>query len=184
MNERYIGQGAPAADAQTRTYAARVALDGDGAAAVELGQSARVYFEAGAGGPGSDRGTVLAVPLAAVQRNDKDETGVWVVDPATRKLHLAPVRLGAYGEDSVPVLRGLSAGDWIVAAGGHLLREGEVVAPVDRRNRPVLAPATAARARWPARAPRPTIACPCVRARSSPPPARWRRRCWSPATRS
>ncbi len=134
---------APAADAQTRTYAARVALDGDGAAAVELGQSARVYFEAGGRGRGSDGRPALAVPLAAVQRNDKGGTGVWVVDPATRKTHLAPVRLGAYGEDSVPVLHGLSAGDWIVAAGGHLLREGEVVAPVDRRNRPVLAPAAA-----------------------------------------
>lgn len=128
---------APAADAQTRTYAARVALDGDGAAAVELGQSARVYFEAG--GTGNAATPALAVPLAAVQRNDQDETGVWVVDPATRKLHLAPVRLGAYGEDSVPVLRGLSAGDWIVAAGGHLLREGEVVVPVDRQNRPAFA---------------------------------------------
>lgn len=135
---------APAGDAQTRTYAARIALDG--AATVELGQSARVYFEAGGGGPGSDGRSALAVPLAAVQRNDKGEAGVWVVDPATRKLHLAPVRLGAYGEDSVPVLGGLSAKDWIVAAGGHLLREGEVVAPVDRRNRPVLAPVAAAQA--------------------------------------
>ncbi|HSR66151.1 MAG TPA: efflux RND transporter periplasmic adaptor subunit, partial [Xanthomonadaceae bacterium] len=32
---------------------------------------------------------------------------------------------------------GLRAGDWVVAAGGHLLREGEVVAPVDRDNRPI-----------------------------------------------
>ena len=31
------------------------------------------------------------------------------------------------------------AGDWVVAAGGHLLREGEAVAPVDRDNRPVAA---------------------------------------------
>jgi multidrug efflux system membrane fusion protein len=47
------------------------------------------------------------------------------------------------------VLDGVSAGDWIVAAGGHLLRAGEVVAPVDRDNRPVAqvvpAPAVAAR---------------------------------------
>jgi len=31
----------------------------------------------------------------------------------------------------------------VVAAGGHLLREGQVVTPVDRQNRPVLAPAAA-----------------------------------------
>ena len=54
-----------------------------------------------------------------------------------RKLRLAPVTLGAFGEDRVPVLSGLQASDWIVAAGGHLLRDGQRVAPVDRDNRPV-----------------------------------------------
>jgi multidrug efflux system membrane fusion protein len=34
----------------------------------------------------------------------------------------------------------------VVAAGGHLLREGQVVRAVDRSNRPVLAPAPAATA--------------------------------------
>ena len=37
----------------------------------------------------------------------------------------------------MPVLGGLKASDWVVAAGGHLLREGQVVAPVDRNNRPL-----------------------------------------------
>jgi len=55
------------------------------------------------------------------------------------------VRGGAFGEDSVPVLSGLRANAWVVAAGGHLLREGEVVAPVDRDNRPVAAPPAQAR---------------------------------------
>ncbi|MEO5565190.1 MAG: efflux RND transporter periplasmic adaptor subunit [Luteimonas sp.] len=131
----HIREISPVADAQTRTYATRVALDGEGAAAVELGQSARVYFEAGA-----DASARLSVPLAAVQRDDKVGAGVWVVNPATRKLHLARVELGAYGEDQVPVLRGVKATDWIVAAGGHLLREGEMVAPVDRQNRPLTTP--------------------------------------------
>jgi multidrug efflux system membrane fusion protein len=45
--------------------------------------------------------------------------------------------LGAFAEDSVPVLGGVDASDWVVAAGGHLLREGEVVLPVDRDNRPI-----------------------------------------------
>ena len=42
---------------------------------------------------------------------------------------------------------GLAPDDWVVVAGGHLLREGEAVAPVDRDNRPVaLAGATSERA--------------------------------------
>ena len=67
-----------------------------------------------------------------------------MVDPTSRRVHLAPVQVGAYGEDVVPVLGGVDANAWIVAAGGHLLREGELVAPVDRDNRPVLAAAAPA----------------------------------------
>ncbi|MBC7213534.1 MAG: efflux RND transporter periplasmic adaptor subunit, partial [Pseudomonas sp.] len=37
----------------------------------------------------------------------------------------------------VPVLEGLQPGDWVVAAGGHVLREGQQVRPVDRSNREV-----------------------------------------------
>jgi multidrug efflux system membrane fusion protein len=122
---------APAADPQARTYAARVALAPQAEQAVELGQSARVYLADAAGE------APLRVPLSALQRRNGAGAAVWVVDPATRKLRLAPVRTGAYGEDGVPVLSGISAGDWIVQAGGHLLREGQAVAPVDRENRPV-----------------------------------------------
>jgi len=128
---------APAADPQTRTYAARISLAGAASQAVELGQSARVYVIADGGS------SALQLPLAAVQRGSKGAGAVWVVDPASHRLHLTPVRLGRFGEDSAPVLAGVSADAWIVAAGGHLLREGQLVAPVDRDDRPVL-PAVAA----------------------------------------
>jgi multidrug efflux system membrane fusion protein len=125
---------APAADPQTRTYAARVALAAAAADAVELGQSARVYARAGDDDAAQ---SALTLPLAAIQRGAGGATAVWVVDPASHALHSTPVRLGAFAEDSVPVLGGIDASDWIVAAGGHLLREGEVVLPVDRDNRPI-----------------------------------------------
>jgi len=128
---------APAADPQTRTYLARVALDADAASSVDLGQSARVYVQA----EGADAS--LVVPLPAVQRAAGGATSVWVVDPKTSTLRLRPVQLGPFGENSVPVLKGLNASDWIVAAGGHLLREGQKVVAVDRNNRPVMQSATA-----------------------------------------
>jgi multidrug efflux system membrane fusion protein len=121
----------PAADPQARTYAARVTLAGAAAQAVELGQSARVY----AAGDGEQ---TLSIPLSALQRGAHGDFAVWIVDPATRTARLTPVRIGAIGSDSVPVLGGLSAGQWIVAAGGHLLHEGQPVSPVDRDNRPVV----------------------------------------------
>jgi multidrug efflux system membrane fusion protein len=122
---------AAAADPQSRTYAARVALVGEAARAVELGQSARVYVQ------DNGKQATLRVPLSAIQRGADGATTVWVVDSATRKLRATPVRLGPFATDSAPLLSGVDADAWIVAAGGHLLREGQVVAPVDRDNRPV-----------------------------------------------
>jgi len=81
------------------------------------------------------------LPLAAVQRGADGRSSVWVVDPAKHTLKATPVTVGAYAVESVPVLSGVNANDWVVAAGGHLLREGQPVTAVDRQNRPVLAPA-------------------------------------------
>lgn len=123
----------PAADPQTRTYAARIDLPGQAAEAVELGQSARVYVQ------GDGARAALSVPLSAIQRGAGGATAVWVVDPATSVARSRPVQLGRFGEDSVPVRGGLKPDDWVVAAGGHLLREGQPVTPVDRNNQSVAA---------------------------------------------
>lgn len=128
--ERFAGtlrELAPAADPQSRTFAARVAFAAD--AAVELGQSARVYV--------ARNGKVeLTVPLSAIHA-DAGEPFVWRVDPASARVQRVAVELGPYAEDRVPVLSGLQPGDWIVAAGVHLLRDGQQVRPVDRENRNV-----------------------------------------------
>lgn len=120
---------AAAADPHTRSYAARVALDDAVAARASLGQSARVYL----GQATTDTG--LRVPLSALQRGDGDAAALWVVrDGATVRV---PVTARDHGSETVAVEGGLRADDWVVAAGGHLLREGEPVQPVDRDNRPV-----------------------------------------------
>jgi len=130
---------APAADSQTRTYATRVALAPEAVDAVALGQSARVYLAA------ADQ-TGLILPLSAIQRGAADAASVWVVDPANGKVRAQPVRIGNYASEQVLVLSGVGANDWVVAAGGHLLREGEQVTPVDRSNRPLIAKPAAPRA--------------------------------------
>ena len=60
-----------------------------------------------------------------------------MVDPKTSSLKRVAVKVGAYGEERVPVLDGLNPGDWVVAAGVQVLREGQKVRPVDRENRNV-----------------------------------------------
>jgi multidrug efflux system membrane fusion protein len=117
----------PSADPATRTYAARVSFAAP--AGVELGQSARVYARI-------DGDSRLRVPMSALTQKD-GQAAVWVVDPKTHEVHLRRVAIGAYSEDGVPVLSGLRADEWVVAAGAHLLLEGQKVTPIDRDNRPV-----------------------------------------------
>jgi multidrug efflux system membrane fusion protein len=122
----------PSADALTRTYAARVSFD-SGGSVVDLGQSARVYAQSAAN-------SGMSLPLSALTQS-QGRPAVWVVDRRSAKVHLTPIRVGAYREDGVPVLAGIDPDDWVVAAGAHLLLEGEQVAPIDRNNRPIsLAP--------------------------------------------
>lgn len=123
---------AAAADPQARTFAARVALAPEAAARAALGQSARVFVAR------NGERAALNVPLSALQPGPGGGHAVWVVAPGTGALRLVPVQAGTPGQARVPVLSGLSPEDWVVSAGGHLLREGLVVAPVDRDNRPVV----------------------------------------------
>ena len=123
-----IREMSPAADPQSRTFAARVAFSA-GDTPAELGQSARVFI--------AHNGEVpLAVPLSALSA-EQGQPYVWVVDPADSSLKRRLVRIGAFGDKTVPVLEGLDASDWVVAAGVQVLREGQRVRPVDRDNRTV-----------------------------------------------
>ena len=94
----------------------------------ELGQSARVFVQTADVIP-------LSVPLSALTA-ENGATYVWVVS-ANNTLKKTPVRTGPFGEKTVPVLEGLNASDWVVAAGVHVLLEGQQVRPVDRSNRVV-----------------------------------------------
>ena len=122
----YVREISPAAD-QSRTFSVKVALR-EGNAAIQLGQSARVFFN-------KTEHNVLSVPLSSVSANDQ-QAYVWVVKP-DQTIRKVSVTLGAYGRDSVPVLSGLNANDYVVIGGVHILREKQKIQPIDRENRAV-----------------------------------------------
>ncbi|MBP5957336.1 efflux RND transporter periplasmic adaptor subunit [Pseudomonas anatoliensis] len=130
QNQRFAGQIrelSPSADPKSRTFAARISFT-SGKVPAELGQSARVFVQ-------SADAVSLSVPLSALTA-ENGATYVWVVG-ANNTLKKTPVRVGPFGEKVVPVLEGLNASDWVVAAGVHVLLEGQQVRPVDRSNRVV-----------------------------------------------
>lgn len=108
---------APAADAATRTYAARVSLI-NASPAPALGLTATVRFVQ----PGA---AALAVPLAAVFQQGGGHA-VWIVD-AGDSVALRPVTVAAYGDDGATIVEGLVVGERIVAAGVHKLTAGQKV---------------------------------------------------------
>lgn len=117
----------PAADAQSRTYSARVAFTEQDVPA-ELGQSALVSIR-------RDDDVALAVPLSALSA-EQGRAHVWRLKPDST-VERVEVRTGPFGERLVPVLDGLAADDWIVLAGVQMLSDNQPVRPVDRHNRPV-----------------------------------------------
>jgi RND family efflux transporter MFP subunit len=114
---------APAVDPVTRTFAVRVSvLEPD--AALQWGMTANVVLQ------GDDAPGAVLLPLTSVYRSD-GTPAVWVFDPQTGTVRLRAVELAQYREDGVVVRAGLEPGEWVVTAGVHKLRDGEVVRPFE-----------------------------------------------------
>ena len=114
------------ADPATRTFLVKVAILDPGPE-VRLGMTAGVKVE-DAADPKE-----LLVPMTALYHRGA-ETAVWIVDPRTRRLALAPVRVERYSDDGVVIGAGLAAGEEVVLKGVNELYQGEpvqVAAPLD-----------------------------------------------------
>ena len=112
---------APVADPATRTFAARISILAPDPA-LALGMSAQVRVE-------TNGGQVLLVPITALS-SKTDQPQVWRLEPLEHRVHPVAVTLGPVRGDSVVVLTGLNAGDRVVVAGAHLLRDGLQVRPL------------------------------------------------------
>lgn len=125
----FVREISPSAD-QSRTFSVKVALK-EGQSLIQLGQSARVFFN-------QNINNTLSVPLASLSANHQ-QAFVWVVNP-DHTIRKVQVNVASYGRDQATILNGLNASDWVVVGGVHLLREKQKIQPVDRENRAVTIP--------------------------------------------
>lgn len=109
----------PVADPATRTFPARISLV-DPPAAVALGMTATVSFAIPLPQP------VTTVPLQALLV-EAGATHAWRYDAATGTVRRTRVRVGNVAGNEVVVTEGLQAGDVVVTAGAHQLKEGQKV---------------------------------------------------------
>jgi len=116
---------AAAADAATRTYMVKVAVE-DADDQLRWGMSANVGFAVSTG-PAAAKAILL--PLTALTQTD-DKSGarpaVWVVG-ADAKVRLVPVSVARYTEEGVVLAGGLAGGETVVTAGVHKLLPGQDV---------------------------------------------------------
>lgn len=111
----------PMADANSRTYAARVTLLDKVDAA--LGMTAEVTFIQ------PTKKVELLVPASAIFQQGENPA-VWVVN-AQHQVVLRPVKISEYRDQGALIASGLLAGERIVSAGVHKLAAGEKVRAID-----------------------------------------------------
>jgi hypothetical protein len=120
----HLRQLSDAADAASRTYEARYALDRE-ASLAPLGATVTVTLSIGETSDG------MEVPLGALYDNGQS-SGVWVVDSHTSSVSLRAVQVRRLAEETA-VVSGIEPGERVVALGAHLLHQGERVRLADDR---------------------------------------------------
>lgn len=121
-DKRYAGKVrelSPGADAVTRTYAVRIAVE-NGDAGMHLGMTASVLLQQTAAME------TVVLPLTALYQQG-EKTALWIVDAATQTVNLSPVKVGVFRENTMTILSGVKAGDEIITAGVHKLTTGQKV---------------------------------------------------------
>jgi RND family efflux transporter MFP subunit len=109
----------PVADPATRTFPARIALVNP-PPGVALGMTGTVAFAIPLPQP------VLTLPLQALVV-EGGATHAWRFDPASSSVQRTRVRVGNVAGNEVVIAEGLKAGDMVVTAGAHQLKDGQKV---------------------------------------------------------
>lgn len=125
---------APAADPQSRTYRAKLTMDGL-TPVLRLGMTASVTFDVAQVAPAK----VYSLPTTALFHDGK-EPAVWVVQAPDETLMLRRVTVGRYDARTVVVTDGLAEGERVVWQGVHTVSAGEKVRPVPPLHPEAIAP--------------------------------------------
>jgi RND family efflux transporter MFP subunit len=110
-----------AADPTTRTYAVEITAP-NATHRLKAGMVAEATVQVG-----GQTSSLLAVPATSVVRDAEGRTLLFVLDARTMRVHARRVKVGAAFGEMVEVTNGISAGDDVVVAGQHRLREGSTV---------------------------------------------------------
>jgi RND family efflux transporter MFP subunit len=122
-----IREVAASADAATRTYQVKAALQGGQLPA--LGSTVHVWPEGMGVAHGAVGASVIKLPTTALRQDGGggQGTAVWVYDPATSTVRLQPVQIATADGNEAVIASGLKPGMQVVATGVHVLNPGQKV---------------------------------------------------------
>ena len=112
---------AASADPVTRTFQVKVAIDQKSAPGLGTTVSVLPQALSRAGA------AVIKLPTSALKQEANGLTAVWLVDPATMTLKSQPVVVATADGNETVIASGLQPGMRVVAAGVHVLAEGQKV---------------------------------------------------------
>nr|WP_243849808.1 efflux RND transporter periplasmic adaptor subunit [Paraburkholderia rhizosphaerae] len=118
----------PAADAQSRTWRAKLTLEQAGTE-VRLGMTANVSFIRDGAAGQTGEAVSFTLPVTALF-HDGNAPAVWVVKSGNDVLELRRVQVARYDERTIEVSGGLKDGERVVLQGVHTVTAGERVRPV------------------------------------------------------
>jgi multidrug efflux system membrane fusion protein len=96
-------------------------------ATVRPGMTAEVHFSYGRVASGVLSFEGFMIPIAAIRKNLKGETSVFVFDSSSSTVRETPITIGGTLDNSVAVLEGLENGAVIATAGVSFLHDGQAV---------------------------------------------------------
>ena len=118
--EGKVREVAASADAVTRTYTVKVAIDAATAPALGATVYARPQSLSRSGT------AVIKLPTSAL-RQDGQGSAVWVLDKATMTVHSQPVTVATADGNAAVISSGIVPGMMVVVAGVHVLQAGQKV---------------------------------------------------------
>lgn len=121
---------AAAADPLTRTYAVKVGLKDGAQPALGATATATVTLAPAAPGVGVAPAAAVKVPTGALWQKEGG-SAVWVFDAGAGQVKARPVQVAGLDGNMAVVTQGLAVGEEVVAAGVHVLTDGQKVVRFD-----------------------------------------------------
>ncbi len=115
------------ASASTRTYPVTLIMDQPEGATILPGMAGQA-FSKGEPPTATTQAAMFEVPTSALfTASEGGDSFVWIVDEASKQVRIRKVVPAALTDRGIQISAGIEAGEWLVTAGVHYLKEGQQV---------------------------------------------------------